>query len=110
MLQIVPPHAFILSSLHIVIGALAVGHVVVPHSIVSIAVYMQELALTMGFVILPLSNVFGPIVPSLLAKPFAHLTSPLTIIYSTSLENERWPLFFLYLVKVILMSYARGYC
>lgn len=82
MLEVVSPHAFVASSVHVSVDSVAVRFIVLPLAFVEVAVHVDELSFAVRTVHIPLAHILRAVGPSLSSKSFSVLTSPL------SLENS----------------------
>jgi len=92
MLQIILPHAFVLSSIHMFVDSAAVCLVVGPVAIVDVSIDMNETTFTVSSVFTPFATVLGSITPCLLAETVTESTLPLASVNCTSLESISWAL------------------
>ena len=89
VLQVVLPHAFVLSSIDMFVDTSAICLVVSPVAIIDVTVDMDESAFAVGPILTPLARVLGPVVPCLLTETVTEAALPLPGVYGTSLEGVR---------------------
>lgn len=91
VLEIVLPHAFILSSVDVLVDTRTICLVVCPVTIIDITIYMGELSLTVSAILTPFSLIPGSIRPHLDAPAVSETAFPLSCIDRTCLELISWP-------------------
>ena len=77
MLEIILPHALVLSTVHMLVDTTAICLVIGPVAVIDVAIHVDKSSLAMSSVLTPLTAVLGPIVPSLLAKAITEAALPL---------------------------------
>ena len=100
VLQVVLPHAFVLSSIDMFVDTSAIRLIVGPVAIIDVTVDMDESAFAVGPILTPLARVLGPIVPRLLTETVTEAALPLPGVHGTSLKGVRRSLLAL-LVRVV---------
>lgn len=91
MLKVVLPHAFVLSTIHVLVDARPVRFVVGPKAIVDVAINMGEGSFSMSAVFSPFAIVFSAIRPDLSSAAVPKAALPLPGVNCTSLEGVGGP-------------------
>jgi len=92
VLEVVLPHALILSTIDVFVDTTAVGFIICPVTIINVSIDMDESTLAVSSVFTPLTRVLGAVTPCLLAKTISESPLPLPSVDSSSLESVWWPL------------------
>lgn len=93
MLKVVSPFAFVLGTVHMLVGTCAVGLIIRPKAIVHISINMKEFTTAVGFVFAPLSDILGAILPYLDPLAISEAAFPLASVGGPSLKLIGFPLF-----------------
>jgi hypothetical protein len=92
VLKVIFPHAFVLSTINVLVDTSAVGLIVSPVAVINVSIYMNETTFTVSSVFTPFAAVLGSITPCLLAETVTESTLPLASVNCTSLESISWAL------------------
>ena len=92
MLEVVLPHALILSTIDVFVDTAAVGFIVCPVAIINVSINMDESTFAVSSVFTPLTRVLGTITPRLLTETISNSSLPLPSVDGPSLESVWWPL------------------
>ena len=88
MVLVVQPLAFVVSAVGVVVGALAIGHVIFPVANVVVAICMDQAPEPLLLIIDEVAVVAGSVGPDLRPLAMAQLTCPFASVLDFRLLNE----------------------